>query len=99
VLGNVRFNHEEVRRRGVACQSCHLNVVEGEGAAPRERCLSCHNQPDKLARYGDQPFIHAAHVTAHNIECGRCHTTIQHKLPPTVGLTAQAAGTVGAPPR
>lgn len=95
VLGTVRFNHEEVRRRGVACQSCHLNVVEGDGAAPRERCLSCHNQPDKLARYGDQPFIHAAHVTTHNIECGRCHTTIQHKLPPPIGVTAQGV----APPR
>ena len=82
VLGTVRFSHEEVRRRGVACQSCHLNVVEGDGAAPRERCLTCHNQPDKLARYGDQPFIHAAHVSTHNIECGRCHTTSSTRLPP-----------------
>jgi nitrate/TMAO reductase-like tetraheme cytochrome c subunit len=97
VLGNVRFNHEEVQRRGVACQRCHLNVVEGDGAAPRERCLSCHNQPDKLARYDDQPRIHTAHVTTHNIECGRCHTTIQHKLPPPIGVTARAAGV--APPR
>jgi nitrate/TMAO reductase-like tetraheme cytochrome c subunit len=91
VLGNIRFSHEDVQRRGVACQSCHLNVVQGDGAAPRERCLTCHNQPDKLARHGDQPFIHAFHVTSHNIECGRCHTTIQHKLPPPVGLTARAA--------
>ena len=96
-LGAVRFSHEDVRRRGVACQSCHLNVVEGDGAAPRERCLSCHNQPDKLARYGDQPFIHGAHVTTHNIECGRCHTTIEHKLPPSIGVAARAAGV--APPR
>ncbi len=98
VLGNVRFSHEDVQRRGVACQSCHLNVVQGDGAAPRERCLTCHNQPDKLARYGDQPFIHAFHVTSHNIECSRCHTTIQHKLPPPVGLTAQAAEAPAAAP-
>src|SRR5262249_8106727 len=52
-LGSVRFSHEDVRRRGVACESCHLNVVEGDGAAPRERCLSCHNQPDKLPAHRD----------------------------------------------
>jgi nitrate/TMAO reductase-like tetraheme cytochrome c subunit len=97
VLGTIRFSHEEVRRRGVACQSCHLNVVEGDGAAPRERCLTCHNQAEQLARYGDQPFIHAAHVTTHNIECGRCHTAIQHRLPPLIGVAAQAPG--AGPPR
>jgi nitrate/TMAO reductase-like tetraheme cytochrome c subunit len=91
VLGTVRFNHADVARRGVACQSCHLNVVEGDGAAPRERCVSCHNRPDTLARYGDQPFIHATHVTTHNIECGRCHTAVRHTLPPRIGVTAQAA--------
>jgi len=90
MLGTVRFSHEEVGRRGVACQSCHLNVVEGDGAAPRERCLSCHNQPEKLARHGDSPAIHATHVTTHTIECGRCHTTVQHRLPPPIGATAQA---------
>jgi nitrate/TMAO reductase-like tetraheme cytochrome c subunit len=92
VLGTVRFSHAEVARRGVACESCHLNVVEGDGAAPRERCLSCHNQPDKVARYGDQAAIHATHVTGHNVECGRCHTTVQHRLPPLIGATARAGG-------
>jgi nitrate/TMAO reductase-like tetraheme cytochrome c subunit len=90
VLGTVRFNHAEVASRGVACQSCHLNVVEGDGAAPRERCLSCHNQPDTLARHGDHAAVHAIHVTGHNVECGRCHTTVQHRLPPPVGVTAHA---------
>jgi nitrate/TMAO reductase-like tetraheme cytochrome c subunit len=92
-VGSVRFNHEDVRRRGVACQSCHLNVVEGDGAAQSERCFSCHNQPEKLQRYGDTPFIHDFHVTAHNIECGRCHTTIKHQLPPPIGAPSAAAGT------
>ena len=31
------------------------------GEAPRERCLSCHNQPEKLHRYAEtQPLIHAS---------------------------------------
>jgi nitrate/TMAO reductase-like tetraheme cytochrome c subunit len=91
-VGSVRFNHEDVRRRGVACQSCHLNVVEGSGEAPRERCLTCHNQPEKLERYADTPAIHAHHVASHNIECGRCHTTIKHKLPPPIGAPTAEAG-------
>ena len=44
--------------RGVACQKCHLNVVEGDGAAPRERCFTCHNQPEKLERYTDTALVH-----------------------------------------
>ena len=92
IVGSLRFNHEDVTRRGVACQKCHLNVIEGEGEAPRERCFTCHNQPEKLGRYADTPFIHDFHVARHNIECARCHTEIRHRLPPLMGLpTAQLA--------
>jgi nitrate/TMAO reductase-like tetraheme cytochrome c subunit len=90
VVGSLRFNHQAMVQRGVACQSCHLNVVEGDGQAPPERCFTCHNQPEKLARYADTPFIHDFHVATHNIECGRCHTEIKHKLPPPIGIPAAA---------
>jgi nitrate/TMAO reductase-like tetraheme cytochrome c subunit len=92
VVGSLRFNHEDVVRRGVACQSCHLSVVEGQGEAPRERCVGCHNQPDKLDRYADTRAIHAAHVTQHSIDCTRCHSEIKHRLPPRIGPP-----TAGAP--
>jgi len=85
-LGSVKFNHEEMVKRGVACQKCHLSVVEGEGAAPRERCFTCHNQPDKLDRYADRALLHQAHVTARTIECTRCHNVIKHKLPAPIGM-------------
>jgi len=85
VVGSVRFKHDELVRRGVACQSCHLNVVEGRGEAPRERCLTCHNQPEKIERYGDLPRIHAVHVTEKTISCTRCHDEIKHRLPPPIG--------------
>ena len=90
VIGTVRFNHTELVQRGVACQSCHLNVVEGQGAAPRERCITCHNQPEKLERAGDLRAIHAAHVTNKSIDCVRCHDEIKHKLPPPIGSPAPA---------
>jgi nitrate/TMAO reductase-like tetraheme cytochrome c subunit len=94
-VGATTFNHDQVLSRGIACQSCHLNVVQGEGEAPRERCFTCHNQVEKLARYPDTPFIHDFHVARHNIECARCHTEIRHRLPPdetptTAGLPAAA---------
>jgi nitrate/TMAO reductase-like tetraheme cytochrome c subunit len=90
MVGSIRFNHEEVQRRGVGCQKCHLNVVQGEGEAPRERCFTCHNQPEKLQRHGDTAFIHDFHVAGHNIECARCHTPIKHQLPPPIGIPAAA---------
>lgn len=94
VVGSVRFDHEEMVRRGVACEKCHLNVIEGEGEAPQERCFTCHNEPEKLKRYGDTPFVHDFHVTGHNIECARCHNEIKHQLPPLIGIptTVREAG-------
>jgi nitrate/TMAO reductase-like tetraheme cytochrome c subunit len=95
-VGSIKFNHEDVVRRGVACQKCHLNVVDGDGEAPQQRCFTCHNQPEKLKHYADAPFIHDFHVTRHNIECGRCHTEIKHRLPPPIGLPKQTAAAPGA---
>jgi nitrate/TMAO reductase-like tetraheme cytochrome c subunit len=89
-VGATTFNHDQVLSRGIACQSCHLNVVQGEGEAPRERCFTCHNQVEKLARYPDTPFIHDFHVARHNIECARCHTEIRHRLPPDETPTTAA---------
>ncbi|HET7854803.1 MAG TPA: cytochrome c3 family protein, partial [Candidatus Methylomirabilis sp.] len=93
VVGSIRFNHEELVRRGIACTKCHLNVVEGDGEAPRDRCFTCHNQPEKLERYRDTEFIHEFHVAGHNIECARCHSEIKHRLPPMIGIpTARGDG-------
>ncbi len=89
-VSSIRFNHAQVVQRGVSCEKCHLNVVEGQGEVPRERCLTCHNQPDKLDRYSDRALLHTAHVTERTISCIRCHTEIKHRLPPPVGApTAQ----------
>lgn len=96
-VGSVKFNHADVVQRGVACQKCHLNVVEGAGAAPQQRCLTCHNQPEKIDRYSDTKLVHSVHVTARTIECTRCHTEIRHKLPPPVGAPTAAGPGGGAP--
>jgi hypothetical protein len=90
MIGSVRFNHEDVVRRAVDCQKCHLNVVEGAGEASRERCLTCHNQPAQLARFAETRVGHDVHVTRHSIECVRCHTEIKHRLPPPIGPQTSA---------
>lgn len=99
MVGSVRFNHTELVRRGVACQSCHLSVVEGQGEAPRERCITCHNQPEKLERHRDLARIHAVHVTEKTIDCVRCHNEIKHRLPPPIGAppAAHARGPMVTP--
>ena len=78
-LGNMTYNHADyVTKQGVACQDCHLDVVQGTGEAPQDRCFTCHNQPEKLAKYGDIPFIHENHMTKHNVACFHCHQEIRH---------------------
>jgi hypothetical protein len=96
-LGSVTFNHEDIVKRGVACQNCHLNVIEGDGDAPRERCYACHNEPDKLMRHGDPASFHDLHVAGKNIECIRCHTVIKHRLPAPIGLPTASRGAPAAP--
>lgn len=101
-VGSVRFNHRNLVQRGVTCDKCHLNVVEGNGEAPRERCLTCHNQPDTLQRYPDTALVHDVHVKGHNIECGRCHTPIKHHLPAPIGAptaSVESAAPVAMTPR
>jgi nitrate/TMAO reductase-like tetraheme cytochrome c subunit len=90
VVASGVFNHRELVQRGVACQSCHINVVQGAGEAPADRCIGCHNEREKLAVAGDVPAVHRAHVTEHSLECTRCHTTIKHHLPPLPNTTALA---------
>ena len=71
-VGSVRFNHGDLVRRGVTCQSCHLNVVElmaTNGGSGNVWTVS-----------GD-----AVHVTEKTIDCVRCHNEIKHALPPPIG--------------
>jgi nitrate/TMAO reductase-like tetraheme cytochrome c subunit len=75
------FDHSEVRRLDMDCRSCHAGVVRGDGAVPRERCITCHNQPDRLARFRDREFLHRMHVSEHKVNCMNCHLEIQHGKP------------------
>lgn len=78
VVQGMRFNHAEYVREGASCDECHLNVTRGNGDVPKERCVVCHGEPDRLKKYGDSSFMHRKHVTEHKVECTQCHDQIEH---------------------
>ena len=87
-LSGLSFSHADVERFGMECAFCHQGVVQGDGAVPQERCYTCHQEPAKLARYGETEFLHKTHVTEHKVECLDCHHEITHKVPERLELVA-----------
>ncbi len=86
------FDHSEVRRLDMQCRSCHAGVVRGDGAVPRERCVTCHNQASRLAEYGNKDLLHRKHVSEHKVNCVNCHLEIQHGRPEHPGAEVAASG-------
>ncbi len=76
----VKFDHKDELERGVECEKCHIDVTEGDGAVPQERCLGCHIEPDRLAQFDNPELLHQKHITEHKVECTQCHLEIQHKI-------------------
>ncbi|MGQ9619007.1 MAG: cytochrome c3 family protein [Candidatus Aminicenantia bacterium] len=80
IKAGVNFDHSEVKKFGMDCMHCHRDVVRGEGEVFRERCLTCHNDPQRLEKFGDREFLHRLHVTEHKVECVDCHREIEHRV-------------------
>ncbi len=76
----VSFNHKEVVDKKIKCLKCHVQVVQGDGDVPAERCQICHAEPERFEQVGNVPLIHNKHVTEHKVDCEECHNAIQHGL-------------------
>jgi hypothetical protein len=81
--GGVTYNHKTfLGQADVDCEACHQDVLQGDGHVPKDRCMMCHNQQDRLEvyehRHEEEQFIHANHVTEHNTACFHCHTQLRH---------------------
>jgi len=87
----VAFDHSQVARLDMQCSLCHGAVVRGAGDVPRERCVTCHNEPDRLARVGDSELLHRMHVAEHKVDCMNCHLQIEHGKPVRPGAQVAAA--------
>jgi predicted CXXCH cytochrome family protein len=79
-VGDWTVSHKEFVERGIECTRCHVDVTYGDGEATKDRCFHCHNQLEKVERFGETEFIHINHVTVHKVDCNRCHNEIIHKF-------------------
>jgi nitrate/TMAO reductase-like tetraheme cytochrome c subunit len=91
--GGMTFNHADVSRYGMQCTSCHARPEGTDGAVPKERCVTCHNDPSRLAAYNNPELLHQQHVTIHKVDCLHCHLEIQHVGEPRLEAAATACGT------
>jgi nitrate/TMAO reductase-like tetraheme cytochrome c subunit len=88
-----RFDHGDVVRFAMDCESCHAGSVRGDGDVPSERCLTCHNQPARLAELDNVDLLHRMHVTEHKVDCTNCHLEIQHGLQMELETASPDCGT------
>jgi nitrate/TMAO reductase-like tetraheme cytochrome c subunit len=76
---NVKMDHTSISARGVACRTCHGEMIVGDGAVPKEQCYICHYERERLDQYDNHVLMHQKHITENKIECERCHYPMQHK--------------------
>lgn len=78
------ITHQTIKESGVACESCHFEVVAGGGEIDTGNvvsngCLTCHNRSQTLlATAGDRDLMHDKHVP-NKADCFDCHSVIEHK--------------------
>ncbi|HSR16021.1 MAG TPA: cytochrome c3 family protein [Gemmatimonadales bacterium] len=64
----------------VSCISCHGEVTRGTGAAERQRCFVCHNEPERIGEFENTALVHEVHITERKVECDQCHSLIEHRI-------------------
>ncbi len=83
VSNYTNFNHTNHLSRGFTCLTCHTNISTGANdIIPKDKCLSCHYKPERVAKYDDFNFVHTTHVTNNKIACYNCHSEVKHQ--PTI---------------
>jgi len=80
-VGTVRFDHSQVARYKMECRWCHSMPAGSRGEVPRERCVTCHNDPRQLVQYSDSKRLHREHLVEHKVECMDCHLHLEHVAP------------------
>ncbi len=90
---NLTFNHADVGRYGMQCTWCHSRPEGSDGAVPRERCVTCHNEQSHLERFEETDFLHEMHVSEHKVDCMNCHLEIDHVGEPRIEQASAACST------
>jgi nitrate/TMAO reductase-like tetraheme cytochrome c subunit len=77
--GEKAVTHQSLETAKVPCQSCHYEVVSGNGEIKEEECVNCHDSPEVLADADDMELLHEIHVGEQNAGCFDCHRPIRHE--------------------
>lgn len=83
-LNEQPITHQTIQESGVACESCHFEVVKGHGEIETGNvvsngCLTCHNRSEELlVAAEDKELMHGKHVPD-KADCFDCHTVVEHK--------------------
>jgi hypothetical protein len=74
------ITHQSLEEAKVACESCHMHLVKGDGFVKKEHCLGCHDNGDHIEKdLSNKKLMHEEHVAAQTAHCFNCHEPIQHK--------------------
>ena len=79
------ITHQTLEKAGVACESCHFQIIKGLGQVDRGQvssngCLACHNpRPDLFDKIADGALMHDKHVATRRADCFDCHAIIEHR--------------------
>ncbi|MCK5916341.1 MAG: hypothetical protein KAG92_09400, partial [Deltaproteobacteria bacterium] len=74
------FVHQGYIDRNVNCEQCHFGIIYGNGHIMENVCVQCHSDPHLLGGSYSSEKMHFNHVTAHKVECFRCHARIDHYI-------------------
>jgi hypothetical protein len=77
--GEKPVTHQSMAEAKVPCQSCHYELVHGNGEIKEEECVNCHNTPKILANVDDMELLHQKHIKDQNAGCFDCHRQIRHE--------------------
>ena len=74
------ITHQSLEKAKVACDSCHYQLVQGNGTIKKEDCFDCHEYSLEMVKKAeDKKLMHKEHVAGQNANCFDCHTPIQHR--------------------
>jgi nitrate/TMAO reductase-like tetraheme cytochrome c subunit len=77
--GEKPVTHQSLAEAKVDCQSCHYELVHGNGEIKEEECVNCHDTPEILANADDMELLHQKHIEDQNARCFDCHRPIRHE--------------------
>lgn len=72
--------HQSLEEAKVPCQSCHYELIRGEGGIKEENCFQCHDLSNEmLEKTHERKLMHEQHVAKQNANCFDCHEPILHR--------------------